>query len=610
MLKHICVMFLLSAVSFSETAIQTDWSGGDGVSGPVVDWGNHYFVSCQVDSSGGTLKLNRTILEFAFKHNVNSDFDGAYSVCTADVDGDGDNDILGAAYYASDIIWWENTDGSGTSWIEHTVDGDFTGAVSVYAADIDDDEDIDVLGAAMDADAIAWWENSDGYGTSWVEHTVDGGFLGAVYVYSEDVNADGYMDVLGAAYNGGDITWWENADSTGTSWIEHTVDSDFGGAVSVFAADINDDDNMDVLGTAFYADAITWWENTDSTGTVWTEHNIDDEYDGAYSVHAADIDGDSDLDVLGAAYRTHVINWWENTDGSGLAFTEHIIANSFKHAVSVFGTDIDSDGDMDVLGASEEDDEIAWWENTDGSGTVWTKHTVDGEFDGAWSVCAGFINSDDDMDIMGAAVIADEITWWEVTGYPSEGILESSILDVGSIDTWDVFSSSSQEPANTSAAFQFRSSSNSASMGAWSDTIFSTGTSLSGILSDSTRYLQYRVILETSDPVSSPVLEDVEFIYTILTGIEAGNSDEITKWSLMIPENPCYGSLSALISVPEPGLAEIAVYDLTGHTIAEYSEVFSKGFHSVNFDGLTGGVYFCVMSAGDCIATERVVVLR
>ena len=90
--------------------------------------------------------------------------DNAASVYAADVDGwwDGDLDVLGAAVLADDIAWWENTAGDGTAWTVHTVDGAFDGAWSVSAADVDGDGDLDVLGAARDADDIAWWENRGG----------------------------------------------------------------------------------------------------------------------------------------------------------------------------------------------------------------------------------------------------------------------------------------------------------------------------------------------------------------------------------------------------------------------------------------------------------------
>jgi len=44
---------------------------------------------------------------------------------------------------------------------------------------------------------------------------------------------------------------------------------------------------------------ITWWENDGSQN--FTEHPIAGSFTGARSVYAIDVDGDSDIDVLGAA---------------------------------------------------------------------------------------------------------------------------------------------------------------------------------------------------------------------------------------------------------------------------------------------------------------------
>ena len=54
---------------------------------------------------------------------------------------------------------------------------------------------------------------------------------------------------------------------------------------------------------------------------------------------------------------------------------------TFDGAHSVYATDMDGDGDMDVLGAACFADDITWWEN-DGSESF-TRHTIDGDFDGA-----------------------------------------------------------------------------------------------------------------------------------------------------------------------------------------------------------------------------------
>jgi hypothetical protein len=341
------------------------------------------------------------------KHTIDADFDGAFSVYATDLDQDNDVDVVGAAYSASDIAWWENDDGD-TTWTKHIIDEDFTGAYSVYAIDLDQDNDVDVLGAAMSIGDIAWWENDDG-DTTWTKHTIDGDFAGAYSIYAIDLDGDDDVDVLGAAASADDITWWENDDGD-TTWTKHTIDEDFNGARSVFAIDLDQDNDIDVLGAAASADDITWWENDDGD-TTWTKHTIEADFDGAYSVYAINLDQDNDVDVLGTAYNADDIAWWENDDGD-TTWTKHTIDEDFDGVQTVYAIDLDKDNDVDVLGAAYSANDIAWWENDDG-GTTWTKHTIDEDFNGAVSVYAIDLDQDTNIDVLGAAFSADDIVWWE-----------------------------------------------------------------------------------------------------------------------------------------------------------------------------------------------------
>ena len=82
------------------------------------------------------------------------------------------------------------------------------------------------------------------------------------------------------------------------------------------------------------------------------------------------------------------------------------------------------------------------------------------------------VDGDGYVDVLGAAYYDDEITWWHVMGFSPAGDIESSILDAGTNDFWDNSASNGNEPTGTSVEFQFRSSDDSANMGARSDTIY------------------------------------------------------------------------------------------------------------------------------------------
>ncbi|NQU04949.1 MAG: VCBS repeat-containing protein, partial [Calditrichaeota bacterium] len=211
------------------------------------------------------------------EHTISENFDGADDICLVDLDDDGDMDVLGAAAIADDIVWWEN-DGS-ENFTRNMVSGNFDGAVSICWKDLDRDGDIDILGAAQDADDITWWEN-DG-NESFTAHTIAGDFDGATSVFTIDLDSDGDIDVLGAAFDADDIIWWENDGHQ--DFTEHTIEGDFDGASSISAIDLDGDGDIDVLGTANEADDITWWEKNGQNS--FSDHTIEGDLDGACSVY-------------------------------------------------------------------------------------------------------------------------------------------------------------------------------------------------------------------------------------------------------------------------------------------------------------------------------------
>ena len=362
--------------------------------------------------------IDARTVPFSMANSIDDSFNGAHGVYTADVDSDGDIDILGAAQLDDDITWWENTNSDGSSWLEHTIDGNFNGVDALCAIDIDGDGDIDVVGAGYDGNSIGWFENTMGDGSSWTTHIVDASFGQAHHVYAADVDGDGDADIIGAAFADDDLTWWENINGDGGTWTEHILNGDFDGARAVYAADVDGDGDMDILGIASNLNDITWWENVSGDFSIYTEHPIDDNFIAAFSVYAADLDGDGDMDVLGgSATPFSEVAWWENdgipADGGWI---KHTLKTQFQYVASVNAADLDGDGDLDVLATAHDNGRVTWWENVAGNGTIWLEHNIDASFDSAASAFTADIDGDGDLDVAAAGYSVfngNKISWWE-----------------------------------------------------------------------------------------------------------------------------------------------------------------------------------------------------
>ena len=108
------------------------------------------------------------------------------------------------------IAWYENTDGLGTFGAEQIISTNAGGAGGVYAADIDGDGDIDVLSASSLDDKVAWYENTDGLGTFGAQRIISTNADSAKSVHAADVDGDGKIDVLSTDNNNGGAAWYEN----------------------------------------------------------------------------------------------------------------------------------------------------------------------------------------------------------------------------------------------------------------------------------------------------------------------------------------------------------------------------------------------------------------
>jgi len=333
-----------------------------------------------------------------------------YSVYATDLDNDGDADVLSASTGDDKIAWYEN-EGSGNFGVQQIITTAADGASSVYAADLDNDGDMDVLSASYLDDKIAWYEN-EGSGNFGAQQIITTAADVASSVYAADLDNDGDADVLSASRGDNKIAWYEN-DGSGNFGAQQIITTAADGANSVYAADLDNDGDMDVLSASFFDDEIVWYAN-DGSGNFGAQQIITTVASGAESVYAADLDNDGDADVLSASRGDDKIAWYEN-DGSGNFGAQQIITTAADVAYSVYAADLDGDGDLDVLSASTGDDKIAWYAN-DGSGNFGAQQIITTAANEAYSVYAADLDNDGDSDVLSASIGDDKIAWYENDG--------------------------------------------------------------------------------------------------------------------------------------------------------------------------------------------------
>ncbi|MEZ6116308.1 MAG: VCBS repeat-containing protein [Pirellulaceae bacterium] len=351
---------------------------------------------CQLES-----RLVLSAIGFAAQELIASEANGAADVFAADLDGDGDLDVLSASAGDNKIAWYPNTDGKGNFGPQRVITNSALGAVFVEAADFDGDGDLDVLAASRDDDTVAWFENLDGQGTFGSKRVISANSREARSATAADLDGDGDLDVLVASYETG-VAWFRNTDGQGAFGDSSVIDSGLRNFF-VVAEDLDGDHDLDVVKTSV-SDGVIWYENISAEG-VFRERRSLSGGSQRLTFATADLDGDGDFDIVGASYPI-VLNWNDgagNFDATALfAVTDGEITDLVS-SDSIATADVDNDGDIDVVGDN------GWYENTPDDYVFhdfksWGRKSV---------VEVADLDGDGDPDVLRASQFGDDISWRE-----------------------------------------------------------------------------------------------------------------------------------------------------------------------------------------------------
>lgn len=301
----------------------------------------------------------------------------------ADVDSDGDMDIIVAKNSDRHVYWYENPlqqrNPTKNNWIEHrvgstkgTTKGDYIKDYGV--ADFDCDGRRDIVVCTFDDPAEIFIYFQDGK-ESWQKktHTYKNGHEG---LDIGDIDGDGDPDVV---TNG---RWFETPDDARQEkLVEHNIDSKWHNqsgswqrnATMIQVADLDGNGRLDIVISHSEMDdyPLSWYRADDPKGS-WAEYKIDPSYGWCQTLDVGDVDMDGDMDILAGRFTRpnppdvpppHDVRIYYNPGEVRGNWDRQVVRSNsgiyFGHLA-----DMDADGDLDIVGPrSYWTGPLEMWEN-------------------------------------------------------------------------------------------------------------------------------------------------------------------------------------------------------------------------------------------------------
>jgi hypothetical protein len=428
---------------------------GDGTSTVVFDPTDDFvhgeiitvtLTSSVLDSSENSLN-NPQSFSFTTKSNLSSftpsfnaseitnTADNVQSVFVADLDGDGDNDLISASYDDNTIAWHENDGSSDPVFTSSDISTNAVGAWSVFAADMDNDGDMDIISASYDDDTISWYENDGASNPSFTTRQITNIADGVWSIFAADIDSDGDMDLISASRFDDTIAWYANDGLADPLFTRIEIDfTNMDAPTSVYAADMDGDGDTDIVSASRTDDKIVWFENDGAFDPTFSLTVIATSADNPRNIYLADMDNDGDMDIVSASANDDTIAWYENNGASDPTFTASDIATDADLVNGVFVADLNNDGFLDIVSASENDNTIAWYENDGNANPTFTATDITTSVNGARSIFAADLDGDGDTDLVSGSTTDDTIYWYENNGSNSPKASDVSAATVKNND--------------------------------------------------------------------------------------------------------------------------------------------------------------------------------
>jgi hypothetical protein len=282
-----------------------------------------------------------------------------------------------------------------------TIDPNLFDPGTMLAIDVNNDGDLDIVTIESDYSYynISWYDGSD----DWSENVISED-ESVTDINSGDIDGDGDLDLIVVSANAKRIYWYEN----GNQWAKTEIYNSYFAPSYAIPVDMDNDGDLDVVVSYTSGSRIYWYENTNQSRYYWTQHEITRSVDNPQDIIATDIDDDGDLDILSVSFDDDEIVWYEN----GNAWNETVITTSADGVADIEVADIDGDGDLDIVATSYFDSKVSWYEK----GNSWNETIIPTITEASKSITVADMDGDGDLDVLSAPYNDGGVIGWYENG--------------------------------------------------------------------------------------------------------------------------------------------------------------------------------------------------
>ena len=297
---------------------------------------------------------------------------------------------------------------------------------SIFPGDLDGDGDIDVAASCKIDDMIVWYENDGSAPPEFNRHVITQTAVDVRSVFVADLDGDSDEDVLAGSFEDHTIMWYENNGERPPVFTERMITDSACCVKHIFAVDLDRDNDVDVISASHIFEGLTqptgeqfaWYENDGEKPPGFTKRTIMNTARSPFFIFSSDIERDGDIDILLTSWWDDTISWYENDGETPPEFEMHNITTSAAHPFQVYAADINADGFTDVLSASRLSDTVAWYENSGGLQPNFTRHIISNVEDGVIWMVADDMDNDGDIDVLSNSSRDASTAWYENNGLP------------------------------------------------------------------------------------------------------------------------------------------------------------------------------------------------